>query len=192
VRTGLRPPGGPCPGAYNGRAALHLARLFTPCQDPSGAGSLIGEASGEGHLRSKGQRVHGEAADPIPMPAQGPLGVATAPMAPLHAVFPAAYRTLARCPPLRTSAALDAGYGGLGGEGGAILPVFPDGQALVVVRPLVLLAHAIWGADEQAPHTLLLAEGDAFARALVAQSTDLPPFARAHVAAGALEVAPAL
>src|ERR1051326_3879764 len=83
VRTGLRPPGGPCPGAYNGRAALHLARLFIPCQDPYGAGSLIRDASGEGDLGPKGEQVHVDAADHIPMALEGAPGIATAPLPPL-------------------------------------------------------------------------------------------------------------
>ena len=87
VRTGLRAPRGPCPGAYNGRAALHLARLFTPCQDPHGASSLIRDVSGEGDPGPKGERVHVDTADHIPMPRTGTLGVAAAPMAPLDFCF---------------------------------------------------------------------------------------------------------
>ena len=62
IRTS-RPP----PGTYNGRAALHLARVFIPCQVPFGACSLIRDVSGERNLRPKGQGVHLEAADHIPM-----------------------------------------------------------------------------------------------------------------------------
>ena len=95
VRTGLRPPGGPCPGAYNGRAALHLARVFISRQDPYGACSLIRDASGEGDLGPKGQGVHVDAADHIPVSLKGTLGIAAAPLPPFDFLFPAAYRTLA-------------------------------------------------------------------------------------------------
>jgi hypothetical protein len=100
VRTDLRPSGGPCPGAYNGPAALHPARLFIPRQDPHGASPLIRDASGEGNLGAKGQRVHVHAADHIPVPLEATLGVAAAPLAPPHFLFPAAYRTLAARSPL--------------------------------------------------------------------------------------------
>src|SRR5215472_1283106 len=109
VQTGLRPPGGPCPGAYNGRAGLHLTRLFIPRQDPHGAGSLIRDVSGEGDLRPKGQRVHVDAAHEVPVALEETKRIAAAPVAPFHFLFPAAYRRLSRCSPLTTSEALDAG-----------------------------------------------------------------------------------
>ena len=106
--NGLGPPGGPCPGAYNGRTAWHLTRLFIPRQDPHGACSLIRDVSGEGDLGPKGQRVHVDAAHHIPVSLKGTMGIAAAPLPPFHFVFPAAYRTLAARSPLRTSEALDA------------------------------------------------------------------------------------
>ena len=109
VRTGLGPPGGPCPGAYNGRAGLHRARLFIPCPDPHGASSLIRDVSGEGDLRAKGQRVHVDAAHHIPMPLKGALRVAAAPTRPLTFCFQPHTGHWLLVPRSRASEALDAG-----------------------------------------------------------------------------------
>ena len=150
VRTGLRPPGGPCPGAYNGRAALHLARLFIPCQDPHGASSLIRDVSGEGNLGPKGQRVHVDAADHIPMPCKGTLGVAAAPLAPRTFCFQphtGHWLLVPRSEPVKLSMLAAVGFVG---EVGDVLPVFPPGHSLVVMASAVPLAHAIWVADEEA------------------------------------------
>ena len=118
-------PGGPCPGDYNGRAALHLARLFIPRRNPHGASSLIRDVSGETYLRPKRKRVHVDTAHHIAMSHKGTSWIAAAPDAPLHFLFPAAFRTLARRAPLRASEAHDAGEFGFVGEVSEVLPVLP-------------------------------------------------------------------
>ena len=70
-------------------------------------------------------------------------------------------------------------------------PYSHDGHALVVMASPVPLAHPVWIADEEAADPVLLAEGNDFARALVPESTDLPPFAGAHLPPGTLQLAPA-
>src|SRR5262249_48756093 len=90
VQAGLCPPGGPCPGAYNGRAALHLARLFTPRQDPHGAGSLIRDVSGEGDPGAKGQWVHVDTAHDVSVASKRAFLITAERGAPTYFLFPAA------------------------------------------------------------------------------------------------------
>ncbi len=132
----------------------------------------------------KGKWVHVDAAHHIPVSLEGTGLVAAAPLTPFHSLFPAAYWTLAARSPLRASEALDARCFGFIGEVGHILPVFPRRHPLIVVASAVASAHAVWIADEQFPHTLLLAEGDQPPRAFVAQVAYLPAFAGAHLAPG--------
>jgi hypothetical protein len=131
-----------------GRLASHLARLFIPCQDPHGACSLIRDLSGEGDPVAKRQRVHIDAPDDISVADKRASGIAAAPHPPLAFLFPAAYRTLAARPPLRTSEAHDASYLCFVREIGDVLPLPPLRHALIVMAPMVLVAHAIRVADE--------------------------------------------
>src|ERR1043166_9659488 len=79
-----------------------------------------------------GQRVHVDAAHHIPVPLEGTLWIAAVPAPSLDFLFPAAYRTLAACTPLRTSEALDAGCLRFAGKIGDVLAVFPYTHPLVV------------------------------------------------------------
>ena len=135
--------------ATTGGLVSHRARLFTPCQDPHGASSLIRDLSGESNVAPIRQQVHVDAAYYIPMTFKPTLGIATAPHPSFDFVFPAAYWTLAARSPLGTSEALNAGLGCFVRKGGNVLPVVPHGHSLVVMAPFVLLAHAIRVANEQ-------------------------------------------
>jgi hypothetical protein len=146
----------------------HLARLFTPCPDPRGAGSLIRDLSGEGDRTPKRQRVHVDAAYHIPMTNKPTDGVAAAPDPSFDFLFPAAYRTLAARSPLRTSEAHDAGCLGFTRQVGDIPAVLPPGQALIVMPSTGALAHAMRITDEQSARLMLLTKGDDFSGALVA------------------------
>ena len=102
--------GGPCPGDYTVPVAwLHRPWLFTPRTDPQGTGPVIRDMSGYVDCLAKGKGMHIEAADHIPMPHKGASRTATAPDASPDFLFPPAYRTPARCSPLRASEARDVG-----------------------------------------------------------------------------------
>ncbi len=174
-----------------GRLASHQARLFIPRPDPHGTGSLIRDASGERNRGPKRQRVHVHAAHHIPVADKRALGIAAAPDAPLHFVFPAAYRTLAARSPLTASEALDAGCFGFGSKIGQIPAVLPPAQALIMMPSAGPLAHTLRIADEQPAHLMLLTKRDDFAGSLMAQRPNLPPGARAHLAPSSLQLAPA-
>jgi hypothetical protein len=90
----------------------HRAWLFTPCPDPHGSSSLIRDASGEGNALPKGEQVLVDTAHHVPVPDKSALRVAAAPDPSFDFLFPAAYRTPARCSPLTAGEARDAGAAG--------------------------------------------------------------------------------
>ena len=65
----------------------------------------------------------------------------------------------------------------------------PLTHALMVMASTVLFAHAVGIANEEGAHTLLLTERDHPPGPLVAQVSDLAPFAGAHPAPSRLELA---
>ena len=147
--------------------------------DPDGTGPLIRDLSGKVDLLAKGQRVHIDTAYDISMPDKHAPGIAAAPDAPLDFLFPAAYWTPARCPPLRAGEALDASCFGFVGQISHILAVLPLCHALIMMPSAVSSAHAIWVANEEGTHALLLAKDNHLARAFVAEVAYLPPLAGA-------------
>jgi hypothetical protein len=60
-----------------------------------------------------------------------------------------------------------------------------------MMASVVAFTHAMWIANEEDTHPLLLAEGDNFPGSLVAQVADLAPFAGADLVAGFCELPPA-
>src|SRR5260370_20168993 len=164
----LRPPGAPCPGDYNVPAGTHQRRLLIPVLNPDGPGPSIRDLSGERDPGAKCQEVHIHATDDIAMTNKDALRIAAAPDAPLHFLFPPAYRTLARCTPLRASEALDAGLLGLVGKIGDILPIFPLGHPLIMVASTIAVPDHRRVADKEPPKALLLAEGNHLSGALLA------------------------
>ena len=150
--NGTRPSWWPVSGRLQRAGCTAPGTIVYPVPGPYGASSLIRDASGEGDLGPKGQRVHVDAADHIPMPFKGTPGIAAAPMAPLDFCFQPHTGDFLLVPRSRTSEALDAGCFRFVREVGDVLPVFPRGHALIVMAPAVLLAYAIGVADEEASH----------------------------------------
>src|SRR5215467_14211723 len=94
------------------------------------------------------------------MPHKGATGIAAAPSSPFDFLFPAACRTLARCSPLRTSEAHDAGQLCFIDEIGDVLAILPLRHALIMMASVVVLAHAKRIANEESTNLVLLAESD--------------------------------
>jgi hypothetical protein len=99
--------------------------------------------------------------------------------------------TPARCSSFGAGEARDAGLFAFVGKIVDVTAVLPYRHALVVMPARMLLADAMWIADEEAPHFLLRAEVDDSPRRLMAQIADTSLTARAHLVLGALQFFPA-
>jgi hypothetical protein len=99
--------------------------------------------------------------------------------------------TSARCSSFGAGEARDVSEFAFVGEIVHVFAVFPQRHALVVVPATRTVAHAMWIADEEAPHLLLHAEVDDGPRRFMAQIADTPLRPPADRLLGALQLLPA-
>src|SRR5271157_6042962 len=114
--------------------------------------------------------MHIDTADNVAMASEATF--AACPISALGLVFVLAYRTLATCASFGASEALDASLCGFMGEVIDVLAIFPQGHALIMVTPTILVTYTMGIADEEEANIVLLAKVDHFARGFVTQITD--------------------
>ena len=124
--------------------------------DPQGTGPLIRDVSGNIDGLAKGQRMHVQAANHVPMPHEGAPRTVTAPDAAPDFLLPPTDWTPARCSPLRAGEALDVGEFRFVGQIGDILAVFPVTQALIMMASAAMGAHPVRIPDEKPTNPVLL------------------------------------
>lgn len=100
--------------------------------------------------------MHIDRANQIPMPRK--LASAAGPISPFGLVSMPTYRTAARCASFRAGEARDVSSFGFVAEVVNIFPILPQGQALIVMAAIVLLADAMGIANEEGSNLLINAE----------------------------------
>ncbi len=148
---------------------------------------MIRNVSGNVDGLAKGERVHVEAPNHIPVPHKGAPRTVTAPDTTPDFLLPPTDWTPARCAPLRAGEALDVGEYGFIGQIGSVFAILPLAHALVMMASAPAAPDPMGIADEQMAHPLLLTKGDHRPRALVPQISDLAPLAGAGFTAGSLQ-----
>jgi hypothetical protein len=115
--------------------------------------------------------MHIDATDDVPVARKATF--TACPISALGLMFVLAYRTLATCASFRASEALDASLCGFMCEVIDVLAIFPQGHALIMVTPTILVTYTMGIADEEEANKVLLAKVDHFARGFVAQITNV-------------------
>ena len=113
------------------------------------------------------------------------------PISPFGLVFVPTSGTLARCSSFGAREARDVSLFRFVGEIIDVLAIFPQGHALIVMSAIIPIVHPVGIAHEETSHLILHTEVDDLASGLVAQITDPPFTAFAHLVPGVLQFLPA-
>jgi hypothetical protein len=139
-------------------------------------------------LLIKSDFVHIDTADNVAMTSKATF--AACPISALGLMFMLAYWTLATCASFRASEAHDASLFGFIREIVDILAVFPQGHALVMVTPTILVTYTMGITNEEGANMVLLAEVNDFAGGFMAQITDATFCSSALLVLGPLQSSP--
>src|SRR6266516_909653 len=183
----VAPPRGPRPGGLRRSTGR---QLFSLPPVPQGAGPSIREQTRIANPRTKGQEMHVHAPHDIAVAHK-----ATAPTGPVPSsrlLLPVTSRTVAAGSPLTATEARDAHLFTLLLQILLVFAVFPLAHALVVMAPLVLVAHPVRIAHVECLHPRLLAEVDCQTCALVPQVAHPALVLAACALFGVLQAPPAL
>ena len=99
-------------------------------------------------------------------------------------------RTLARCSSFGASEARHVGLFAFVGQIVNILPVLPQAHALIVMGPMIVIAHPMRIADKERTHLMLYTEVDDLAGCLMPLIADTPFSASTLLVFSAVELLP--
>ena len=105
-------------------------------------------------------------------------------------LFVTASGTLARCSSFGAREARDAGLFGFVRQVVDIFAIFPQGHPLIVMPALILIAHAMWVADEERTGVVLNAKVDNLPGGFMARITDTTLSPTTLLVLGALQLLP--
>jgi hypothetical protein len=134
------------------------------------------------------ERMHIDTADNVTMASEATF--AACPISSLGLMLMLAYRTLATCASFRASEALDASLCAFMGEVVDVLAIFPQGHALVVVTPTVLVTYTMGMTDEEGANVSATAEADHSMSGFMAQITNAAFCSSALLVLGPLQSTP--
>ena len=132
----------------------------------------IREGTRKHHLRIIGQRMHIDRAYQVPMP--GELALPAHPISACGLVSMPTGRTPTRCSWFRAGEAHDVSSLAFMGQVVDIFPIFPQGHALMVMAPVVLLTNAMRIANQERANLLFHTKVDDCASRFVSRSTNTP------------------
>jgi len=119
-----------------------------------------------------GKLMHIDRTNQIPVP--GELAFAAHPIAAFGFVLMPTCRTATRCSSFRTGGAHDVDSLRLVSEIINVFAIFPQSHTLIVVSAIVLIAHSMRVANEEAFYLMLNTEIDHFASGFMSQVTNAP------------------
>lgn len=137
---------------------------------------------------AKSDWMHIDTADNVTMADKATF--AAYPISSLGLMFMLAHWTLATCASFRASRALDASLCRFMSEVVDVLAIFPQGHALIVVTPSVLVAHTMRIPDEEGANFGATAKANHLAGGFVAQITDAALCSSALLVLGPLQSTP--
>jgi len=134
------------------------------------------------------QLVHIDRTDKIAVATE--TAALACPISAFGLVFVPASGTLATCSSFGASEAQDMGLFRFVGEVVDVFAIFPQGHALIVVATIILIAHAVRIADEEASHLMLNTEVNHLARGLMPHITDTSFSTSGKLVLGTLQFLP--